>query len=89
MPSQWAARPKPKWRDIMTHISATENKSHRPALQFSAIVAGARAWLANYVGQRRAARDLSRMSDHELRDIGITRSDIEFAIRDDWRDGRP
>jgi uncharacterized protein YjiS (DUF1127 family) len=89
MPSQWTARLKPKWRDIMTHISATQSKSHRPALQVSAIVAGARAWLANYVSQRRALRDLSRMSDHELRDIGITRSDIAFAVRDDRWDNRP
>ena len=51
-------------------------------LTLLSIVATAKAWLANYVNQRRALRDLSRMSNHELHDIGITRSEIEFAVRD-------
>jgi uncharacterized protein YjiS (DUF1127 family) len=70
----------------MTRVSATRSKAHRPALLLvSAIVATARTRLANYVNLRRALRDLSRMSNHELHDIGITRSEIEFAVRDTGR----
>jgi uncharacterized protein YjiS (DUF1127 family) len=44
----------------------------------------ARAWLEAYAQARAravVARELHRMSDHLLRDIGLHRSQIETAVR--------
>ncbi len=38
--------------------------------------------LAAWRRYREAVRELSQMSDHELSDIGISRSDIEHIARD-------
>ena len=37
--------------------------------------------LARWRRYREAVRELSRMSDRELADIGIRRGDIEFIVR--------
>jgi uncharacterized protein YjiS (DUF1127 family) len=37
--------------------------------------------LANWRRYREAVRELNRMSDRELADIGIRRGDIEFVAR--------
>lgn len=42
-----------------------------------------RAWIAGYVAWRikqAAMQQLERMSDHDLRDIGLTRSEIPHAV---------
>ena len=36
-------------------------------------------------GQRAAARELQRLSDHTLRDIGLHRSQIDAMVRGDYR----
>ncbi len=38
------------------------------------------AYLRRSRENRRAVRDLSMLSDHQLRDIGITRGDIERSV---------
>ena len=39
-----------------------------------------RAKINEFVAQRRAVRELNRLSDHELADIGISRSQIRSAV---------
>ena len=36
-------------------------------------------------GRQAAARELQRLSDHTLRDIGLHRSQIEAIVRGDYR----
>jgi len=36
-------------------------------------------------GRRAAARELQRLSDHTLRDIGLHRSQIDALVRGDYR----
>ena len=43
-------------------------------------------WPARVGAARRTMSDLARMSEYELRDIGLTRYDIEFVLRQSsWR----
>ena len=54
----------------------------------SAAAAKARAILratAEERAQRAAARELQRLSDHTLRDIGLHRSQIDAMVRGDYR----
>jgi uncharacterized protein YjiS (DUF1127 family) len=36
--------------------------------------------LSAWLSYRAAARALAQLSDYELHDVGVTRSDIEFAV---------
>jgi len=56
-----------------------------------ALIAAVRAWWLAYLSRRKeraAILQLHAMSDRELRDIGITRSQIEGAVRGEL-DQRP
>ena len=68
----------------ITHPGAVQLYAFGRLLFLSArgLVAAARsldAWLAMRQRAADARRDLSAMSDHDLRDIGLTRSDIEYV----------
>ena len=41
--------------------------------------------LAMHWMRREAIKALQRLDDRELRDIGLTRSEIEPAVRGEWR----
>ncbi|MGI9304950.1 MAG: DUF1127 domain-containing protein, partial [Gammaproteobacteria bacterium] len=47
----------------------------------SLLIARLRDRAAHTYAYRRAASDLSRLTDHELKDIGITRSQIQSVVR--------
>ena len=68
----------------ITHPVAVQLYSFGRFLFLSArgLIAVARsldAWLVMRQRAAAAQRDLRAMSDHELRDIGLTRSDIEYV----------
>src|SRR4051794_32338389 len=46
----------------------------------AAAVAGLVGALAAEVAARRAIRDLARMSEHRLRDLGLSRGDVERVV---------
>ena len=54
--------------------------SHRPSI----VAIAARPWqlLANLMLQRQTRTTLSGLSDHQLKDIGISRGEIERISRD-------
>ena len=53
----------------------------------SAVVAGRLAHAAKIVRHRRDLEFLARLDDRMLRDIGLTRSDLRFALSEPlWRD---
>jgi uncharacterized protein YjiS (DUF1127 family) len=93
-----AKRPLPKLHRIVqetlmeTHTRRSISVAVLLQLSFVLTAAGRRAralakMLAAWIARRRAAREglaaLSAMSDRDLRDIGVTRSDIERLARHD------
>lgn len=66
----------------MTTLSQTAGRPMGPASSggfFRFIANGAHA-LIDYLGRRAAIKTLSELDDRALRDIGITRSQIEDAV---------
>jgi uncharacterized protein YjiS (DUF1127 family) len=59
-----------------------DTASHRPP-RTSLLVMAFRPWqiLANLMMARRTRAELSRLDDYMLKDIGLSRGGIEFAIR--------
>lgn len=68
-------------------MSSTSHAGAQPGLAHGTLrslgAALKRAWLAylEYRMHREIARQLYAMKDSELKDIGLSRADIEFAIR--------
>ena len=57
--------------------------SHRPR-RAAFLTIGLRSWqmLAGLLEARRTRASLSRLDDHMLKDIGLSRGSIESAVRD-------
>ncbi len=53
----------------------------RAVLKVSGLALRAAAWMAREIAVRRDMRRLAEFDDHMLHDIGITRLDIEGAVR--------
>ena len=66
----------------MTTISQTAGRSLRPSSSsgFFATLAGAAYALFDRLQRRTAVKTLNELDDRALRDIGITRSQIEDAV---------
>jgi uncharacterized protein YjiS (DUF1127 family) len=56
---------------------STARKKERPMTSIKTITEKLNAWRR----YREAVRELSRLNDRELSDIGIRRGDIEFIVR--------
>ena len=72
----------------MTTISQTAGRSLRPSSSggfFGALAHGASA-LFDRIERRSAVKTLNELDDRALRDIGITRSQIEDAVYGQFRD---
>lgn len=67
-----------------SEAAVTRNAIERIAFGLADVFAG----MLERRRQRAAVRDLKRLSDYELRDIGINRSDIEWAVAE-ARNGDP
>jgi len=61
------------------HRAAYERQSAYAALAGRIAAIWRRQW--DEWAARRAARELSQLDDHMLRDIGIARSQIDYAVR--------
>jgi uncharacterized protein YjiS (DUF1127 family) len=57
--------------------SLPKQKRNRKVISLKAVSGKLKAWRRH----RDAMRELSRLSDHELSDIGIGRGDIEYVAR--------
>jgi uncharacterized protein YjiS (DUF1127 family) len=70
---------------IMSEFSKAIGRRHSGADSFPRRIGGAlqRCWLAymDWRVEQMAIRRLRRMSDRELKDIGLLRSQIEFEVR--------
>lgn len=69
----------------MTTLSntATRHASEAPGI-LAVLASGIRRWWAGYISwrlQAGAIAHLKSMSDRQLKDIGISRSQIDFAVR--------
>jgi uncharacterized protein YjiS (DUF1127 family) len=65
---------------IMSHCSsrtASQSTGNEKVISPKTISEKLKAWARH----REAMRELSQLSDHELSDIGIGRSDIEYVVR--------
>lgn len=73
----------------MTNLDMTAADQSRRHVTISSQIKGVlRRWLGHMIRARRIDIDLGKvheLSDHMLRDIGLTRGDIDFAIRNGWR----
>ena len=73
----------------MTNLDMTiAEQSRRPATNSTQIGNGLRRWLSRLIRNRRIDIDLAKvhdLSDDILRDIGLHRGDIDFAIRNGRR----
>lgn len=64
-------------KDGMTFLlPAGSRPAPRRRLAFARPAAAAVAWLADRLQRRVVLQELARLSDHELADIGLTRSDL-------------
>jgi uncharacterized protein YjiS (DUF1127 family) len=85
----WAVITKPKVRimasTINNHFSLSKIGELLFARQTPAVAAethkGLTGWFTDWRGQREAANELSRLSDRELADIGLTRQEIPAVVR--------
>ncbi len=70
--------------------TANKRSSNHPASPFERVLAALIAPLKNFsaaLRHRRELEHLARFSDRELRDLAVTRNDIDFALAEPlWRD---
>jgi uncharacterized protein YjiS (DUF1127 family) len=74
----------------LTYVDTHLEDPVLPTLSNDARLRGVRAWLAAFRAwreQRAALAELVMMSDRELADIGLTRSDVPRVVNDDLKAG--
>jgi uncharacterized protein YjiS (DUF1127 family) len=70
------------------HRSETRPIRFAPAVRLRAALGITLEWLAAVMRRRRGRQELAQLDDHLLRDIGLTRHDIERRRKDPFQAGR-
>jgi uncharacterized protein YjiS (DUF1127 family) len=67
---------------VERYRSETRPRQFSGLAGLNAMVAALLAWFPAAIRRRRGRKELARLDDHLLRDIGLTRHDIECGRRD-------